>query len=91
MRGSAYVQNHPVPLDGCEWPLDAVNEAYLDDLDALRRRRDWFDARQREAPPAADGLMAPGQAWSLYLCERPVTPPEPEPRARARPEGLTGG
>ena len=38
VRGSAYVQNHPVPLDGCEWPLDAVNEAYLDDLDGLRRQ-----------------------------------------------------
>lgn len=76
VRGEAYVQDHPLP-GGDEPPYDAVNEVYLDGLDALRRRRDWFAARRAGAGRPADGLMAPGQAWSLYLRERPLTPPEP--------------
>jgi hypothetical protein len=77
VRGEAYVQDHPLPLDGGGGPaFDAVNEVYLDGLDALRRRRDWFAARQAGAGRPADELMAPGQAWSLYLRERPLTPHE---------------
>ncbi|CAO5162235.1 EthD domain-containing protein [Frankia sp. AiPs1] len=47
-RGQAYVQNHPLPAatsgtdTNADWPYDAVNEVYFDDLDALRRRISWF-------------------------------------------------
>ena len=41
-RGRAYVQNHPLLTDGCDWPYDAVNEVYFDDLDGLRTRIAWF-------------------------------------------------
>jgi hypothetical protein len=61
LRGFAYVQDHP---RGDDPPLDAVNEVWLDDLDALRRRAQWFAAR----PIPAD-LMSPPDCWSLYLRE----------------------
>ncbi|MBL7500942.1 EthD domain-containing protein [Frankia sp. CNm7] len=41
-RGNAYVQNHPLPTDGHDWPFDAVNEVYFDDLEGLRARIAWF-------------------------------------------------
>ncbi|WP_128423090.1 hypothetical protein [Frankia sp. EI5c] len=41
-KGSAYVQNHPLSGDGLDWPFDAVNEVYFDDLDGLRARITWF-------------------------------------------------
>jgi hypothetical protein len=39
----AYVQNHPVPGD---WPCDAVNEVYFDDLAGLRARVEWLGANR---------------------------------------------
>jgi hypothetical protein len=42
VRGCAYVQDHPRPRVEGEWAYDAVNEVYLEDLDALRARIDWF-------------------------------------------------
>jgi len=71
VRGSAYVQNHPVRLDGHAWPLDAINEVYLERLDDLRRRAAWMAARQdaalrsHRAPP----LMSPTETWSMGLRE----------------------
>jgi hypothetical protein len=50
-RGCAYVQNHPVPG---EWPYDAINEVYFDDLAGLRERVRWFSAN---APRRADGAL----------------------------------
>ena len=41
-RGLAYVQNHPAPRADGDWPYDAVNEVYFDDLDALRVRIEFF-------------------------------------------------
>jgi hypothetical protein len=41
-KGHAYVQNHPVANAAAEWTYDAVNEVYFDDLDAMRRRIDFF-------------------------------------------------
>lgn len=41
-RGLAYAQDHPVPRVTGEWPFDAVNEVWFDDLDGLRRRVEWF-------------------------------------------------
>jgi len=73
VRGLAYVQNHPVPLDGHEWPLDAVNEVYFERLDHLRRRAEWFAARQEAAP--AETFMSPAETWSMLVREAPLTPP----------------
>ncbi|WP_235013911.1 EthD domain-containing protein [Parafrankia sp. Ea1.12] len=41
-RGQAYMQNHPLPRDVGDWPYDAVNEVYFDNLDDLRARIAWF-------------------------------------------------
>ncbi len=41
-KGCAYTQNHPVARPDGEWPYDAVNEVWFDDLDALRTRIDWL-------------------------------------------------
>jgi hypothetical protein len=78
VRGLAYVQDHPVAPDGCDRPLDAVNEVYFEGLDDLRRRRDWFAARQG----VTDDLMSPTEAWSLFVREFPVSP-----SGRDRPPG----
>jgi hypothetical protein len=43
-RGAAYVQNHPLPRADSDWPYDAVNEVYFDDLAGLRTRISWFAA-----------------------------------------------
>jgi hypothetical protein len=59
-RGLAYVQNHPV---AGQWPYDAVNEVYFDNLDGLRRRVEWFWAN---APAPADGSLF-GQSWLLAV------------------------
>ena len=52
VKGCAYAQNHPVPGD---WPYDAVNEVWFDDLDGLRRRVVWFT----EHAPGGDDLFGP--------------------------------
>ncbi|UGQ12476.1 EthD domain-containing protein [Yinghuangia sp. ASG 101] len=41
-RGLAYVQNRPVPRTEGEWPYDAVNEVYFDDMAGVRTRMDFF-------------------------------------------------
>lgn len=61
-RGLAYVQNHPVPGD---WPYDAVNEVYFDDLDGLRARVEWFRAN---VPDPADGVLF-GRSWLIAVRE----------------------
>lgn len=66
LRGLAYVQDHPV---GDDSSLDAINEVWFDDLDALRHRARWFAAR----PIPAD-LMSPPDCWSLYLKETVIGP-----------------
>ena len=75
VRGLAYVQNHPVPLDGQEWPLDAVNEVYVEGLDQLRRREAWF-AERRAATLRSDAqsLMAPTETWSMFVREWSLSP-----------------
>ncbi len=42
-RGLAYVQNHALARPSGDWPYDALNEVYFDDLDSLRARIAWFD------------------------------------------------
>jgi hypothetical protein len=66
-RGQAYVQNHPVPLPAGsgEWPYDAVNEVYFDDLAGLRERVEWF--RSNVARPADGELF--GQSWLIAVRE----------------------
>ena len=61
LRGLAYVQDHPVDEDP---PVDAVNEVWFDDPDALARRVAWFAAR-----PVPTDLMAPERCWTLCLRE----------------------
>lgn len=76
VRGSAYVQHHPVPIPGREWPLDAVNQVYLEGIDDLRRRAAWLVSRLDEGrDPGAGGLMAPGETWSLGAREVVITAP----------------
>ena len=69
VRGSAYVQNHPVRLDGGEWPFDAVNEVYVDGIDDLRRRAAWMAARPPAGRSGAAPLMSPDATWSLGVRE----------------------
>ena len=61
-RGLAYVQNHPVPGD---WPYDAVNEVYFDDLDGLKARVEWFRAN---VPDPADGVLF-SSSWLIAVRE----------------------
>jgi hypothetical protein len=61
-RGLAYVQNHPI---AGQWPYDAVNEVYFDDLDGLRRRVEWF---RGNVPAPADGSLF-GQSWLVAVRE----------------------
>jgi hypothetical protein len=73
IRGLAYVQNHPIPHDGGEWPFDAVNEVYFERAEDLERRREYFAARQ-DAPTrsAADSFISPTERWSMFVEEWPV-------------------
>jgi hypothetical protein len=66
-RGRAYVQNHPLPEAGADWPYDAVNEVYFDDLDldGLRTRIAWF-AEHFDAT-AEDDLVA--ESWFVAVRE----------------------
>jgi hypothetical protein len=73
VRGLAYVQNHPVPLDGHEWPFDAVNEVWFERLDHLRQRGAWFAPRQEAALRSdAQPFMSPTATWSMFVRESPV-------------------
>jgi hypothetical protein len=73
MRGLAYVQNHPVPLDGREWPFDAVNEVYFEQLEHLERRRAYFAARQDAAARSnAESFVSPTERGSMFVREWPV-------------------
>jgi len=64
-KGRAYAQNHPLPRDVGEWPFDAVNEVWFDDLDGLRRRVEWFAEHH---DPSGDDLFGP----SRFLAVREV-------------------
>jgi len=69
VRGLAYVQNHPVVVDGHEWAFDAVNEVWFERLDHLRLRQAWFADR----PVAATaGFMSPTERWSMFVLESPL-------------------
>jgi hypothetical protein len=73
IRGLAYVQNHAVPVDGHEWPFDAINEVYFEQLDQLQRRRAYFAARQDAAArSAAESFVSPTRRWSMFVRECPV-------------------
>ncbi|HUC37865.1 MAG TPA: hypothetical protein VMR97_12180 [Acidimicrobiales bacterium] len=50
VRGLAYVQNHPRPLEAGEWAYDAVNEVYFEDRQGLRTRVEWFAEHLGDAP-----------------------------------------
>ena len=74
VRGLAYVQNHPLRVEGRTWPLDAINEVYVEDLGQLRRRYAYLAARQAGQPgQGADGLMSPTETWSMCVEEWPTT------------------
>jgi hypothetical protein len=64
-KGRAYAQNHPLPRDVGEWPFDAVNEVWFDDLEGLRRRVEWFSEHH---DPSGDDLFGP----SRFLAVREV-------------------
>ena len=61
-RGHAYVQNHPVPRASGEWPYDAVNEVWFDDVDALRQRVEFFADN-----PTGHDLF--GRSWLVAVRE----------------------
>jgi len=66
-RGCAYVQNHPVP--GAEdWPYDAVNQVYFDDLAGLQTRIEWF----RDNVPAGSQADLVGASWFVAATEELV-------------------
>ena len=62
-KGLAYAQHHPLPRAVGEWPFDAVNEVWFDELEGLRLRVEWF---QENLDPAGDDLFGP----SLFLAVR---------------------
>jgi hypothetical protein len=64
VRGSAYVQDHPLLRDDGAWAYDAINEAYFDDPDGLRRRAMWFE--ENVGREAQQELV--GDRW--FLCVR---------------------
>jgi hypothetical protein len=65
-RGQAYVQNHPLPHpESGEWPYDAINEVYFDDVEGLKARVEWFRAN---VPHPADGVLF-GQSWLVAVRE----------------------
>jgi hypothetical protein len=64
-RGNAYVQNHPIPRAAGEWAYDAFNEVYFDELDALRRRSEWF--AETLGSGTEDDLVS--QNWFLVASE----------------------
>jgi hypothetical protein len=73
LRGLAYVQNHPVPVEGREWPFDAINEVYFEQLDHLQRRRAYFAAKQDAAArSSAESFISPTQRWSMFVREWPL-------------------
>jgi hypothetical protein len=63
IRGRAYAQNRPVPRASGEWPFDAVNEVWFDELAGLCRRAEWF---RQNHDPAGDDLFGP----SVFLAVR---------------------
>jgi hypothetical protein len=63
-RGRAYVQNHPLARVDGEWPYDAVNEVYFDDLDGLRDRIAWF---AENLDGQEDDLV--GESWFVAVRE----------------------
>jgi EthD domain len=63
-RGQAYVQNHPRPRPAGDWPYDAVNEVYFDDLAGLQTRIDWF--RENVEPEGDDLVRA---SWFVAASE----------------------
>jgi hypothetical protein len=68
-RGQAYIQNHPLLTADAEWPYDAVNEVYFDDLDGMRKRISWFaqNLAQNE-----DDLVR--ESWFIAVDETPLWP-----------------
>jgi hypothetical protein len=65
VRGLAYVQDHPMLRDDGPWPYDAINEAYFDDLEGLRRRASWFE--KNVGQDAQEDLV--GARWFLVVRE----------------------
>jgi hypothetical protein len=63
--GLAYVQNHPLREAGADWPYDAVNEVYFDDVDGLKARIAWFTENFTET--AEDDLV--GESWFVAVRE----------------------
>lgn len=69
-RGQAYLQNHPLVMDNRDWPYDAVNEVYFDDVDGLLGRMGYF---KEHLSDTEDDLISKG--WFLAVREQPVSRP----------------
>jgi hypothetical protein len=80
VRGLAYIQNHPLRVEGRTGPLDAVNEVYVEQLDHLRRRHAYLAARQQ----SADDLMSRTETWSMCVEESLVPSARPRPTPSRR-------
>lgn len=63
------MQNHPVPRAAGEWPWDAVNEVYFDDVAGLRARVEW--SRANVTPSAAGDVF--GESRLIVVREVIVT------------------
>lgn len=57
-KGQAYAQNHPLARTVGEWPYDAINEVWFDELEGLRQRVAWFAEHH---DPAGDELFGPSR------------------------------
>jgi hypothetical protein len=70
LLGNAYVQNHVVPLDGREWPYDAINEVWFEDRHALERRFEYFRTRREAAAQSVTrGLFHPDIQFDLVIAD----------------------
>jgi hypothetical protein len=67
-RGCAYVQNHPLPHVTGEWAYDALTEIWLDDMESLHTRVQWF--RENLPNGVAPDLFR--ESWLLSAREEVV-------------------
>jgi hypothetical protein len=69
-RGLAYAQNHPTARAHGDWPYDAVNEVWFDDLEALAVRVQFFAETLGDG--TEDDLVR--ENWFVVAREEVVTP-----------------
>lgn len=87
VKGCAYVQNHPL-LGAQEWPYDAINEVYFEDLTALRARVDFF--QQRDVAQSEAGLVREPRFMAVREHIVWQSPSQAESEVGVEPAGAVG-